>query len=328
MVKFYADIKTTNGYLSSCIIDLNKNVFYHLSKNELTEICNGSKLTNDTLNFLTKNELINPFANNIKSFGNINLSYKNFQTPIIDSIYIEFELSWFNRLNINFFNPLRNSCHLIIDISTKLTSKNFDRLLSQCNALVANSCVDTIQIRVEFFKDYYDLDDPRILLVESKTFPLFKIELDSYRESYFRHKYYNKSIFINKRGEVKNTHKSKKVYGNVKSIKDVLELKKIASQAEFQKYWFAHKELCDVCKDCEFRHMCVDNRLPYQRKDGSWHHKIECDYNPYICKWKGEEGYKTLEECGVVSNENGFSINHEKVAAINKTLWEEEIENA
>ncbi len=70
--------------------------------------------------------------------------------------------------------------------------------------------------------------------------------------------------------------------------------------------------------------MCVDNRLPYQRKDGSWYHKTECNYNPYICKWKDEEGYQAFEEIGVISNENGFSINHEKIAAINKILWEEE----
>ena len=67
--------------------------------------------------------------------------------------------------------------------------------------------------------------------------------------------------------------------------------------------------------------MCVDNRLPHKRKENEWYHKTECNYNPYIAKWEEEEGYKTLKECGVVSNENEFSINHDKIAEINKDIW-------
>jgi hypothetical protein len=59
--------------------------------------------------------------------------------------------------------------------------------------------------------------------------------------------------------------------------------------------------------------MCVDNRIPKQTKVGSWYYETECNYNPYISKWKGEGGYKTLIECGIVSNENGFKINHKKL---------------
>ena len=87
------------------------------------------------------------------------------------------------------------------------------------------------------------------------------------------------------------------------------------------------KDETDVCKDCEFRHMCVDNRLPYERSPNEWYHKIECNYNPYIAKWEGEEGYRTLAECGVISNEEGFSIDHEKIAEINEELWGEDDDN-
>ena len=69
--------------------------------------------------------------------------------------------------------------------------------------------------------------------------------------------------------------------------------------------------------------MCVDNRLPYQRKNGNWYHKKECNYNPYISKWKGEEGYHTIEACGVITNENGYYRDDERIASINKGLWSE-----
>jgi len=102
---------------------------------------------------------------------------------------------------------------------------------------------------------------------------------------------------------------------------NVESLKKIFNDHAKLKLWFIHKDLIDVCKDCEYRHMCVDSRLPNQRKDESSYHEEECSYNPYICKWKGEEGYKTLEECGVISNDQGFSIDHDKIASLNEKLW-------
>ncbi len=37
----------------------------------------------------------------------------------------------------------------------------------------------------------------------------------------------------------------------------------------------------------------------------------------------GEEDYFSLAECGVVSNETEFSIDHERIAEINKQLWGE-----
>lgn len=74
--------------------------------------------------------------------------------------------------------------------------------------------------------------------------------------------------------------------------------------------------------DCEFQNICTDNRLPKRRSgNGSWYNIYECNYNPYIAKWKGEEGYRTLAECGVNSDENGFSKNHERIAKINEELW-------
>lgn len=157
----------------------------------------------------------------------------------------------------------------------------------------------------------------------------FAVNIPLFTESQAHHTYFNRKLYIGANGEIKNAPECEETFGNINELKNVEELKQIIATPEFQKYWFVHKELCDVCKECEFRHMCVDNRLPYQRKDGSWYHKTECNYNPYICKWKEEEGYQTLEDIGVISNENGFSINHEKIAAINKILWEEEeTENA
>lgn len=146
----------------------------------------------------------------------------------------------------------------------------------------------------------------------------FNVKIKLITESQRHHTYFNRKLCIGLNGEIKNAPECEEEFGYIQDILSPKKLKEIIASPEFQKYWYVHKELCDICKDCEFRHMCVDNRLPYQRKDGSWYHKQECNYNPYIAKWKGEEGYKALEECGVVSTNEGLSIDHVKIASINK----------
>jgi hypothetical protein len=85
------------------------------------------------------------------------------------------------------------------------------------------------------------------------------------------------------------------------------------------------KQKTAICCDCEYRNMCYDLKKPIWNKITKlWYHQTECNYNPYIAKWKGEEGYRTLAECGIISNENEFSIDHEKIAEINKELWGED----
>lgn len=78
-----------------------------------------------------------------------------------------------------------------------------------------------------------------------------------------------------------------------------------------------------VCKDCEFRSICSDCRIYTENNGNEYSKPINCTYNPYISKWSNEEGYRTLSECGVISNEHEFSIDHERIAAINKELWGE-----
>lgn len=157
-----------------------------------------------------------------------------------------------------------------------------------------------------------------------KTFIEFNASITLFSESQKHQTYFNRKLYIGPNGEIKNAPECDEIFGNINVLESVEDLKKIISIPAFQKYWFVHKEITDVCKDCEFRHMCVDNRLPYKRSKEEWYHKIECNYNPYIAKWEGEEGYRTLSECGLISNEHEFSIDHEKIAQINKELWENE----
>lgn len=145
-----------------------------------------------------------------------------------------------------------------------------------------------------------------------------------YFESTLFHTYYNRKLFINSQGFISNQQEDLNYDYSINDFNHKNKLLDIIQSEFFNKLSRARKVDTVVCKSCELRHMCLDKRLPKQNSKGNWYHTVECDYNPYIAKWKGEEGYKTLAECGVISNESEFTIDHDKIAEINKELWPEE----
>jgi len=148
------------------------------------------------------------------------------------------------------------------------------------------------------------------------------VNMSLYTESLHYNTFYNRKLSIDKNGNIKNYLTQKESFGNIFSdkIEDVI-LKK-----SFQKVWKVKKDLIDVCKECEFRYMCVDSRFPLLRHKGSFYHSKECSYNPYICKWKNEEGYVPVTECGTFAKEIGFVLDKEKIEELNKKIWGEEDE--
>lgn len=157
-----------------------------------------------------------------------------------------------------------------------------------------------------------------------KHFNRIVFSLDVHREASSYNTFYNARIHVTADGGVRYSEDDPtdliqlkelhRLMSTINNKNDVLRLFPL---------WGVTKEQIDVCKDCELRMVCMDARRPVRRFDGEWFHTVECTYNPYICKWKGEEGYRSLAECGVVSNVDGFSIDHERIAAINAELWGE-----
>lgn len=157
-----------------------------------------------------------------------------------------------------------------------------------------------------------------------KSLEFFNVNIALFTESQKHNTYFNSKLHIDTNGAIKNAPLAKTVFGNVYNLTNTDEILAIINTKEFQKYWYVHKDLIDVCKQCEFRHMCVDNRIPKQRSNNEWYMETECNYNPYIAKWNNEDGYKSLSECGVVSNQVGFKINRKKISEINKVIWGDE----
>jgi hypothetical protein len=323
------NIAVQNGYKSSLFLNFRNFTFSNLiedwdsTKSEEYKISNSKKLwlnpsliTNSIIEITNKNKLIQ--SNEVKKIFTYfeKLLCKHFLLKV-DSFSIK-ELDCFFEV-LNNYNI--HTITLILDYNPIYYSDEFGELVFKYNfiksVILFNSPFDkNFENRMHFVNQQFKIRSDKKKIE-------FKINHELISESFTYNTYFNRKLYIGPNGEIKNAPECEETFGFIQELNSVDDLKEIVSTMEFQKYWFVQKDLCDVCKHCEFRHMCVDNRIPFQRTENEWYHKTECNYNPFIAKWEGEPGYKTLEECGVISNDKIFSIDHEKIQQINHELWGE-----
>lgn len=145
----------------------------------------------------------------------------------------------------------------------------------------------------------------------------FACNKDYFFESLNHNTCLNGKVSLDVRGNIKNCPSCVHAFGNINDT----TLKQALTDPYFKKRWNITKDQIDVCKDCEFRHMCTDCRVFIKDPENIYSQPAKCTYNPYIAKWQGEEGYVPVEECGKYSKEKGFIINKEIVDSLNLKLW-------
>lgn len=95
----------------------------------------------------------------------------------------------------------------------------------------------------------------------------------------------HKKISINKDGYIRNCPSMPQNFGNIKdtTLSDAL------NHPDFKKYWNVTKDMIEVCKDCEFRHICTDCRAYTEQThfegDIDLSKPLKCGYNPYTNEW-------------------------------------------
>jgi hypothetical protein len=319
-------MRISKGYQRSLELNLNKGVYQFITAQQkclldLNEDSNlhfdpPSYVTNSILEFNTKSiEFINHLSQAIDIFEGLNCKHV--------ALKINGEIK---------SSSLKKIVQLINDSNIHKTDFYFEFTEFLYSDLFVNLLCHTIRLgKVFIFNAPFDKNlEDLIFYFKSSFKPNYNKEAHEFRcnktlytESLSYHTYFNRKIYIGPNGEIKNAPECEDSLGFIEDLNSLDDIKEIILTPPFQKYWFVHKDLCDVCKHCEFRHMCVDNRVPFERSEIEWYHKIECNYNPFIAKWEGEPGYKTLEECGVVSNDKMFSIDQEKIQQINHEIWGE-----
>jgi hypothetical protein len=153
--------------------------------------------------------------------------------------------------------------------------------------------------------------------------PHFVINIEVFAEAQQHNTFFNRKLYLAANGDVRNAIEHTQVYGNLNCLEQFEDLATIVDSKPFQEVWHTPKDVIDVCSDCEFRYMCIDNRLPRKRHDGSLYYEEECTYNPYIAKWFGDENYMSLDEAGIHVGEAGLELDEHRVAVTNERVWAE-----
>ena len=343
ILKFHTQVQFIKGYLRTAIYDLQRetydfmpNVIYeklivleHQNKATIESVCDGDEL--QWLSFLLDQEYAFYIPEVFKdNFPSLSLKYSTpslLTNAIIEVIDYkkQYHLTHLEALNCKhlafyFVTPPIDEEELISFIKLNLAELTFNAvdLIFQSIPL---SLLDKIKtLATSTFNEVHQVD---IKPESPEAFiPKFMLNQLTYLESLHANTYFNRKIFVDRNEDIFNGLETTTKFGNLKQLTNRTDFKDLLEQGEITHLWNINKNDVDVCRDCEFRHMCIDNRIPKQRKDGSFYHEKECAYNPYTAQWKHEDNYKSLIELGIKNNDESFSIEHETIASINQAIWE------
>lgn len=340
------------GYNRSVIYDLNRKDYFFIP-NELCEIINCDSAfeikNQEYKKFLIENEIIFEVDEcEIELFPPFDLTYEtpyDFTSVIIDSDLDIALVEKFNQVLVFNVSILIKDSNSLIDNSYILDL--IKKIEPECIDLhFINDGFDSIEANIEFLRKRNDIfrvysydsrkippkiqdlfQKRHIQLLEipytfkdysKNVFPSkFSVNSEIFLESNHYNTFLYKKIYINSKGDISNGVNMKSIVNSIaiNSFNDLL------INPEFTENWQLLKDAIEVCKDCEFRHMCV-SPLKILKKNHVYLSENECNYNPYISKWKFEKDYLDLTSIEVgLNSEKQFEINHDKIRAINKLLW-------
>jgi SPASM domain peptide maturase of grasp-with-spasm system len=146
--------------------------------------------------------------------------------------------------------------------------------------------------------------------------PCLVYNSEFYFEALKFNSFHNKKIVLFN-DKIENSNDSGIFYGVINSD----NVQKWIVDKQIKDLWVKNKDCIVICKSCEYRFNCFDPRKIKKNIINQNYFETECVYNPFIGKWQGEDGYKSLLDCGIVSDAFGLKINRNKLRGINNTLW-------
>ncbi|MDR2836826.1 MAG: grasp-with-spasm system SPASM domain peptide maturase [Bacteroidales bacterium] len=283
-------------------------------------------------------EMPYPITNALLDINTNDLKYDIFHVlEMLSDISVNaIEIRDYGNMNLNFIKQILNktdkSSIEYIEIFTNYSKKNKK---SSFFFLEKNNRIRNIFFYLSPYNDHIKFnEDNKANVVFSKkkidyknecgqiTGLNFRVNNFLFTESCSYNNCLHKKISISSKGTFVNCPSLQQEFGNVNKMtsKDLLN---IVNNNDFRKYWNISKDKIDVCKDCEYRYMCLDCRCFIKDPGNIYSQPAKCSYNPYICKWQGEEGYVPVEECGTYGKETGFVPDEIKIAKLNQKIWEE-----
>lgn len=212
------------------------------------------------------------------------------------------QMRFFKSVDLHF---IKNIIQYINDVKSRIISidfilpfnENFN-FLELKQLLIENSRIHSIiiynspynkSIEPERGKMGYLVQVEKNILSEKScgiiNYEYFHSNIKLYTESQHHNTCLNRKISIDKDGNIKNCPSMLQSFGNIKDT----TLEEALNNPDFKKYWNVTKDSIEVCKDCEFRHICTDCRAYTERNhfddEIDLSKPLKCGYNLYTNEW-------------------------------------------
>ena len=109
----------------------------------------------------------------------------------------------------------------------------------------------------------------------------FVPNLPFFTESQHHNTCLHRKVAIDRKGDIKNCPSMTESFGNI----DTTNLVDVIDKKEFTAKWTINKDKISICKDCEFRHVCMDCRAYLEDPEDIYSKPLKCGYNPYSMEW-------------------------------------------
>lgn len=279
--------ETIDEYLDFLV---QKEYIFYCEQEEL-EFFPEMNLTWDDPSIVT-NAIIDVDKNSSHKFNEIVIQFELLGTKHL-------QLRCYETKSLNFFEEILNeleerailSVEFIIKSSEETNLKSLENLtdkFSKLHNLIVHSANENKIAKIDSTKIGNIIYIKQVIDNQSHcgfiSPDYFSINIQTFTESQKHNTCLNRKISIDVNGEIKNCPSMTKSYGNIRDT----TLKEAIEKPGFKDMWFIHKDQIEVCKDCEFRHICTDCRAYIQDQSNIYSKPAKCSYDPYTATW-GED---------------------------------------
>lgn len=136
---------------------------------------------------------------------------------------------------------------------------------------------ENIEDRIFYFKEKYSVINCGNNFKDSLNF-----DISHLTESIHFNSCLNRKLSIDKHGNIKNCPSLSQSFGNIKNT----TIEEALNHPDYKKYWHIKKDDIEVCKDCEYRHVCTDCRAYIEDPENIYSKPLKCGYDPYTGIWE------------------------------------------
>jgi SPASM domain peptide maturase of grasp-with-spasm system len=109
----------------------------------------------------------------------------------------------------------------------------------------------------------------------------FSVSLAMFAESQSCNTCLNRKVAVDGEGHIRNCPAMPASYGNIAAV----ALRDATAGEGFRSWWTIRKDDIEVCRDCEFRHVCTDCRALLSDPTNRLSKPLHCHYDPYTARW-------------------------------------------